>query len=177
MAATPPAFLNRQPLALYEAPRRLPLALDTRKGRIAMGSVRSRLGTAPWARDVWPGGGEGRPGRVPCPAGAWATRARDRDVDRLAPPHGTVQGGLTWVDRGLSRPVRARGRKGRIGTRKRAFRGETLPTAPPTASCVSRKRRNPAIVALWTPDLFSVFVGNTAGESGHRTRPTKADRR
>ena len=66
-----------------------------------------------------------------------------------------VQGGLTWVDRGLSRPVRARGRKGRIGTRKRAFRGETLPTAPPTASCVSRKRRNPAIVALWTPDLFS----------------------
>ena len=43
MAATPPAFLNRQPLALYEAPRRLPLALDTRKGLIAMCSALSRL--------------------------------------------------------------------------------------------------------------------------------------
>ena len=28
----------------------------------------------------------GRPGRVPCPASTWATRARDRDVARLPPP-------------------------------------------------------------------------------------------
>ncbi len=86
---TPPAFLNRQPLALYEAarralaeakpsrevlkfsvflpPRHLPLALGAGKDMIAMVSVLSRLVTIPGPGDVRPAARRGRQGASPAP--------------------------------------------------------------------------------------------------------------